>query len=216
MIKKFISKIYSGKNQIEMNKIQLIKHPDFSEVRTIENKGEILFCAADVCAVLEMNQSVESSLRKLDDDEKLMRKVYASGQNRDMWFVTESGLYTLVIRSSKPEAKKFRRWITHDVLPSIRRFGYYIHPSCMTKKDYRKLGEKMLEDMKQYIYKEDLQKTAKKIGVSEDYVRYVLDGRLEKNSIMQELQRRALLNRENEINAYHPDRIAEVIKKLSK
>jgi prophage antirepressor-like protein len=198
-----------------MNKIQLIKHPEFLEVRTIEDKGEILFCAKGVCEALELVK-IESSLRKLDDDEKLMLKLSASGQNREMWFVTESGLYTLVIRSNKPEAKKFRRWVTHDVLPSIRRLGYYVHPSYMTRKDVKRLKGMLIDSLEVYIYAEDIQKIAKKIGVSKDYVRHVLDGRSENNAIMQELQQRALLNMDNEINAYSPDRMQEVIKKLSK
>jgi prophage antirepressor-like protein len=80
--------------------------------------------AKDVCAVLEISD-ISQAVERLDDDEKLVRTLYVSGQNRDIWTVNESGLYSLIIRSNKPEAKKFKRWITHEVLPSIRKTGHY-------------------------------------------------------------------------------------------
>ncbi len=65
------------------------------------------------------------SVAKLDDDEKLVQKLFVSGQNRDMIIINESGLYTLIMRSNKPEAKRFRKWVTSEVLPSINRTGMY-------------------------------------------------------------------------------------------
>jgi prophage antirepressor-like protein len=82
------------------------------------------FVAKDVCDVLEL-QDTNMSLQKLDDDEKLTQKVFGSGQNRTMWFVNESGLYNLIFRSNKPEAKMFRKWVTSEVLPALRRTGEY-------------------------------------------------------------------------------------------
>lgn len=112
-----------------------------TEVRVIlDENGEPWFVAKDVCTVLEYSDT-EVALRKLDDDEKLIQKVfvsgdvanadtlnrksYGSGQERDMWTINEPGLYTLILRSNKPEAKVFKRWVTHDVLPSIRKTGSY-------------------------------------------------------------------------------------------
>lgn len=108
-----------------MNTLAVFEHPQFGEIRTETINTEPFFCAIDVCRALDMKQSVESSLRKLDDDEKLMLKVSASGQNRQMLFVNESGLYNLIFRSNKPEAKAFRKWVTSEVLPTIRRTGSY-------------------------------------------------------------------------------------------
>lgn len=102
-----------------------IQHPQFGQVRTQKLGNDFVFCVKDVIESLEMKQASESALRNLDEDEKLMRKVYASGQNREMLFVTESGLYALIIRSNKPEARKFRKWITAEVLPSLRKYGFY-------------------------------------------------------------------------------------------
>lgn len=70
-------------------------------------------------------KDTEVSLRKLDDDEKLTRKLYVSGQQRDVWIINESGLYNLIFRSNKPEAKAFRKWVTSEVLPQIRATGQY-------------------------------------------------------------------------------------------
>ena len=123
--------------------IELIKHPEFGEIRTEVCKGEPLFCAADICTVLNFSSKPEVVLRKLDDDEKLMRKVYASGQTREMWFVNESGLYALIMRSNKPAAKRFRKWVTSEVLPSIRKNGFYIYPETADKKGLKKLQRQL-------------------------------------------------------------------------
>lgn len=89
-----------------------------------EETGEQLWVARDICAVLEYKE-VSKTVAKLDDDEKLTRKFFVSGQNREMLCVNESGLYTLILRSNKLEAKPFKRWVTHEVLPSIHKTGSY-------------------------------------------------------------------------------------------
>lgn len=93
-------------------------------VLTDEVSGEPLWVAKDVCDVLDL-KDVNRSVSKLDDDEKLILKILASGQTRNMVCINESGLYSLILRSNKPEAKTFKRWITHEVLPSIRKTGSY-------------------------------------------------------------------------------------------
>jgi len=90
----------------------------------MDGSGNPWFFAKDACDILELSD-VSMSLQKLDDDEKLIQKLFVSGQMRDTWTVNESGLYTLIFRSNKPEAKKFRRWVTHEVLPALRRTGRY-------------------------------------------------------------------------------------------
>lgn len=89
-----------------------------------ETTGEPLWMAKDVCDVLGYTH-ITNTLSKLDNDEKLTVKILQSGQNREMMCVTESGLYTLILRSNKPEAKPFKRWVTHEVLPTIRKTGSY-------------------------------------------------------------------------------------------
>ena len=97
---------------------------DFNEhaVRIITQDGEPWWVAKDVCDILELDTE---NIRRLDDDEKGLNKIQTPGGTQNMNVISESGLYTLIIRSNKPEAKKFRRWITHEVLPSIRKTGSY-------------------------------------------------------------------------------------------
>lgn len=112
---------------------EIIKHPEFGEIRIEIQGGEPWFVAKDVCAALHFAAAPEVLLRKLDDDEKMMRKIYASSKMRDLWFVTESGLYNLIFRSSRPEAKQFRKWVTSEVLPSIRKTGSYAAGGVMAQ-----------------------------------------------------------------------------------
>lgn len=82
------------------------------------------FVAKDLCDYLELSD-VRRAVEPLDDDEKLSGEILQSGQKRSMWLVNESGMYALVIRSNKPKAREFRKWITNEVLPSLRKTGRY-------------------------------------------------------------------------------------------
>jgi len=94
-------------------------------VRVIQDEqDEPWWIAKDVCAVLYLFDTSQV-VDRLDEDEKLLRTLYVSGQNRELWTINEAGLYSLILRSNKSEAKKFKRWITHDVLPAIRKSGKY-------------------------------------------------------------------------------------------
>lgn len=93
-------------------------------VRTVLIDDTPWFVAKDVCAALGLSD-VNKTVSKLDDDEKLIRKLFVAGQDRHVIIINESGLYTLILRSNKPEAKKFRKWVTSEVLPSIRKNGVY-------------------------------------------------------------------------------------------
>ena len=99
---------------------------DFNEhaVRVIMQDGEPWWVAKDVCEILEISK-YRDAITKLDDDERCPVKVDTLNGTQEMTAISESGLYTLIIRSNKPEAKKFRRWVTHEVLPSIRKTGSY-------------------------------------------------------------------------------------------
>lgn len=102
-----------------------------SEVRTISIQNEPWFVAKDVCDVLEItNQG--NAVARLDDDEKqTIRLTDTLSKNPNMVTINESGLYSLILGSRKPEAKQFKRWITHEVIPSIRKHGAYITPETM-------------------------------------------------------------------------------------
>ena len=97
---------------------------DHLPVRTVNRDGEIWFIAADVCAALEIVSS-RQAVGRLDDDEKGVCTVSTPGGRQEIMIVSESGLYSLILTSRKEEAKRFKRWITHEVLPAIRKTGGY-------------------------------------------------------------------------------------------
>ena len=107
-----------------MTDIQLFQNDQFGQVRVIERDGEPWFVAKDVCECLSLSDTAKSCER-LDDDEKGTNSIRTPGGYQDMIIISEPGLYSLVLRSNKPEAKLFKRWITHDVIPSIRKTGAY-------------------------------------------------------------------------------------------
>ena len=95
---------------------------------TTGDDGEPWFVAADVCAAMTINTE---QTRRLDDDEKGLRTVQTPGGQQEMVSINESGLYSLILGSRKPEAKRFKRWVTHEVLPSIRKTGAYSVPRAL-------------------------------------------------------------------------------------
>jgi prophage antirepressor-like protein len=106
------------------NSIQNVFNYGSKPVRITMRDGEPWFVAKDVCDVLEIANS-RSSLSLLEDDEKDVHNMDTPGGNQEMTIINEPGLYSLVLKSRKPEAKKFKRWVTHDVLPTIRKTGSY-------------------------------------------------------------------------------------------
>ncbi|WP_304225458.1 BRO family protein [Gracilinema caldarium] len=90
----------------------------------LNQKNEPWWIARHVCDILGLSD-VSMSLQRLDDDEKMIQKLFVSSKMRNVWLVNEPGLYSLVLTSNKPEAKSFKRWITHEVLPAIRKTGSY-------------------------------------------------------------------------------------------
>jgi prophage antirepressor-like protein len=123
------------------------------EVRTLERDGDPWFVAKDVCDVLGIENSRDTLAKTLDDDEKGVDTIYTRSengvmQNREMNIINESGLYNLIFQSRKPEARAFRKWVTSEVLPSIRKKGFYALPALMERL------EKALEDPQKAVYEE--------------------------------------------------------------
>jgi len=114
------------------NNITIYKNNQFGEIRTI---GEF-FIAQDICKALSLDD-VSKACSRLDDDEKLIRTLFVSGQNRQVLLINESGLYHLIMTSRLDKAKEFRRWVTSEVLPGIRKHGMYATPDA---------AEQMLND----------------------------------------------------------------------
>lgn len=107
-----------------MNGVEVFQYAN-QQVRTFEIDGEPWFVLADICAVLEIANPRNVAAR-LDEDEKGVRPLDTPGGIQSVTIVNESGMYQVVLRSDKPESKQFRWWVTHEVLPSIRRTGSYV------------------------------------------------------------------------------------------
>lgn len=101
-----------------------------SEIRTVLRDGEPWFVASDICKALGYLNSRKAIADHLDDDEKGVTTGYTLGGNQKLTIISESGLYALVLRSRKPEARKFAKWVTAEVLPTIRKTGSYSAPSA--------------------------------------------------------------------------------------
>lgn len=110
-----------------MNDI-LVFHYKSSKVRTVELNGEPWFALKDVCAVLGISNH-KMTAQRLDEDEVSLTDLTDSmGRQQETTVINESGLYNVILRSDKPEAKPFRKWVTSEVLPSIRKTGSYTMP----------------------------------------------------------------------------------------
>lgn len=106
------------------NGIKVFERQEFGQVRVVDVNGEPWFVAKDVCECLDIGNS-RDAVAALDEDEKGVDSIDTPGGAQEMSIISEAGLYSLILRSRKPEAKAFKRWITHEVLPSIRRAGSY-------------------------------------------------------------------------------------------
>lgn len=111
-----------------MTDLQIFNSPEFGEIRTIEKNGEPWFVGKDVAEVLGYSNTADAVQKHVDDDDKLTSQIAIAGQNRNIIIINESGLYSLVLSSKLPGAKQFKRWITSEVIPSIRKHGAYMTP----------------------------------------------------------------------------------------
>lgn len=107
-----------------MNELQIFNYGE-TPIRTIEKDGELWWAARDVCDILGMSRTTDA-IRRLELDEvDKTSLIDGKGAAQETYIINESGLYNLILRSNKPEAKAFKRWVTHEVLPSIRKTGSY-------------------------------------------------------------------------------------------
>ena len=104
------------------NDIQIFNSEEFGDIRTVTVNNEPMFCLLDVCKALDIKNTTDVA-KRLDADE--VTRLNLGGKSGETNFVNESGLYAVILRSDKPNARKFRKWVTADVLPTIRKTGGY-------------------------------------------------------------------------------------------
>lgn len=108
-----------------MNDLQIFNNEEFGEIRAAVINDEPMFCLIDICKALEIKNATDVA-KRLDEDE--LTRLNLGSRAGETNFITESGLYAVILRSDKPNAKKFRKWVTAEVLPSIRKTGSYGMP----------------------------------------------------------------------------------------
>lgn len=196
----------------------LLQHPEFGEIRVEKQGADYIFCAKDVCDALELD-NVTNAIAKLDKDEYLTLKILKSGQKRDMLFVTESGLYALIIRSNKPMARKFRMWITGEVLPALRKYGTYSLDEKVTGKVKRICGKKTVSSLRDAIKRglsaTDRRIVARQCRTDEYDVADVLSGRKEDAYMMAVLYGRATGNQLLRKSFYTPEGAERLLAELT-
>lgn len=172
-----------------MNEIKIFENEQFGKVRTLEIKNEPYFVGKDVADILGYSNPQKAIRDHVDDEDKLTEQIVLSGQNRQMYIINESGLYSLILASRKKEAKAFKRWVTHEVLPSIRKHGAYmtdeVLKEALTSPDFLiKLATELKEEREKRIALEiDNNIKAQQIGELKPKADYV-DKILKSKSLM--------------------------------
>ena len=129
-----------------MEELQIFSNAEFGEVRTLILNNEPWFVGKDAAGILSYKDTADAIKRHVDDDDKLTRRFTDSGQSREMYIINESGLYSLILSSKLPTAKKFKRWVTSEVLPSIRKHGLYAKEELLDNPDIAIAAFKALKE----------------------------------------------------------------------
>lgn len=108
-----------------MNEIKIFESETFGKIRVTEINGEPWLVGKDIANILEYTNTAKAIRDHVDDEDKLTERIVLSGQNREVILINESGLYSLILSSKLPSAKAFKRWVTSEVLPAIRKHGAY-------------------------------------------------------------------------------------------
>ena len=118
------------------NAIKIFENEEFGSVRTMEINGEPYFVGKDVAEILGYANTSKALIDHVDDEDKLNNETLSSLGQRGGWLINESGLYSLILSSKLSNAKKFKRWVTSEILPSIRKTGGYLANSDMMVSTY--------------------------------------------------------------------------------
>lgn len=185
------------------------------QVRTVTIDSEPYFVAKDVCVILGISNH-NDAVGRLDDDEKRGSVMPTPSGTQQMVVVNESGLYHLIFQSRKPEAKAFRKWVTAEVLPTLRRTGRYeVKPQPKSVR-YAKRGEgitvevlSLLWLIGESLHQGDQKDIALELGVDRRTVSRVLSGKQRSSRVLRALYERARWNRENDALYLQPGVMAE-------
>nr|DAU83171.1 MAG TPA: repressor domain protein [Bacteriophage sp.] len=137
-----------GKEKI-LNQLEIFKNREFGEIRTVTVDGEPWFVAKDIAEILQYTNTQKAIRDHVDEEDKLTERIVLSGQNREVICINESGLYSLILSSKMSGAKSFKRWVTSEVLPQIRRTGTYQKP--MTPQEMMRVQLGMIDGHEERI-----------------------------------------------------------------
>lgn len=113
-----------------MNELHIFNNPEFGEIRAVEIDGEPWFVGKDMAEALGYSNPRDALANHVDEEDKATVAIHDGSQNRNMTIINESGVYSLIFSSKLESAKKFKRWVTAEVLPTIRRHGAYLAPGA--------------------------------------------------------------------------------------
>lgn len=148
-----------------MNDLTIFNNNEFGEIRTLSIDGEPWFVGKEIADILGYSNPQKALRDHVDDEDKLTERIVLSGQNRNVWLINESGLYALIFGSKLPSAKKFKRWVTSEVLPALRRTCSYSINKVPPVKNVR--------DVVSYIRL--VQETAEKNGATPQEMAEIVD-----------------------------------------
>lgn len=189
-------------------------HKQFGTIRVTEADGQFWFCAKDVCDALEYND-VESACRKLDEEEKGKEILRTPGGPQEMLVVNESGLYALILRSNKPQAHAFRKWVTNEVLPALRRTGSYeVKNARQVERDNENAYRQLLKELNREMLWNDVGILARKSRIDQDAIWHVLNGRTKNAIILNEIYLYCLKKKGLERFYHHENGINKAIELL--
>lgn len=192
------------------------------QVRTVMIENEPYFVVKDVCAILDISNHIDA-LSRLDGDEKGRSVIPTQFGAKETNLVNESGLYHLIFQSRKPEAKAFRKWVTAEVLPTLRRTGRYEVKSKRQSVRYPKRDRSIAVDVLELLWligeslqQGDQKEIALELGVNRQTVGRVLSGECRNSRVLGALYRRALANRKNSVLYTSPRAMARQLLKSGK
>ena len=133
-VKKYNRHVYERKIKV-MEELKVFENAEFGSVRTTTVNGEIMFVGKDVAEILEYQNGSRDINRHVDEEDRHKVMLFDGNQNKETIIINESGLYSLILSSKMPNAKKFKHWVTADVLPAIRKTGMYATEELLENPD---------------------------------------------------------------------------------